>query len=226
MIQLKTEDDILVDRPPFKQMIVLKHIAYFHYIIRIAVSDKIAFVVQVSLFRRKESGDDGEKSRFADGSVLETFDSWLVITMKVFRGMNSVPDFDMDKICNRLRYSLWLHGISHLKVAQDIGVSRDLVFDYTNPNYSEKSMQVKTLIKFATYLGEEKYYFCNEYHRFLDTVDVGVFLRELRKTHKMTQRQFAGYLEIPYYRYKTYESGKCKLPQEVFGKLRKEIEFD
>lgn len=36
----------------------------------------------------------------------------------------------------------------------------------------------------------------------------------------MTQRQFADYLGIPYYRYKTYEGGKCKLPQEVFDRLR------
>lgn len=225
MIQLKTEDDILVDRPPFKQMIVLKHIAYFHYIIRIAVSDKIAFVVQVSLFRCKESGDDGEESRFDDGTILETLDSRLVIVLKVFKDMSSTPDFDMDKICDRLRYSLRKNRISNMKAAKDLGVSRDLIFDYTNPNYLEKSMQVKTLIKFASYLGEEKYYFCNEYHRFLDTVDVGAFLKELRRKHAMTQKQFADYLEIPYYRYKTYESVKCKLPQEVFEGLKREEEL-
>lgn len=153
---------------------------------------------------------------------METFDSRLVINLKVYKVMekSSDADFDMDKICDRLRYSLQQKRISYLKAARDMGVSRDMVFDYTNPSYPEKSMQVNTLIKFADYLGEEKYYFCNDYHRFLDTVDVGAFLRELRKKHEMTQRQFADYLGIPCYRYKTYESGKCKLPQEVFDRLR------
>ena len=141
-------------------------------------------------------------------------------------GLSSGLNFDMDKICDRLRYSLRQNRIPYLRAAKDIGVSRDLVFDYTNPDYPEKSMQVKTLIKFADYLGEERYYFCNDYHRFLDTVDAGDFLRELRKKHEMTQRQFADCLGIPYYRYKTYESGKCKLPQEVFDKLGKEREID
>lgn len=36
----------------------------------------------------------------------------------------------------------------------------------------------------------------------------------------MTQRQLADYLGILCYRYKTYESGKCRLPQEVFDRLR------
>ena len=138
--------------------------------------------------------------------------------------MSSEPDFDMDKICDRLRYSLRQNRISYLKAAKDMGVSRDLIFDYTNPDYPEKSMQVKTLIKFADYLGEERYYFCNEYHWFLDIVDIGAFLQDLRRKHEKTQKQFADYLEIPCYRYKTYESGKCKLPQEVFDKLRKEID--
>ena len=93
--------------------------------------------------------------------------------------MSSDSDFDMDKICDRLRYSLRQKRISYLKVARDVGVSRDLVFDYTNPNYSEKSMQVKALIKFADYL------------------------------------------RIPCYRYKAYEGGECRLPQEVFDKLRR-----
>ena len=207
-------------------MIPLEHIADFHYIVRIAIRNTVTFIVQTTFLRRKQSGYDGQQCGFADGSILETFDSRLVITLKVFMGMNSVTNFDMDKICDRLRYELRKNGISYLKAAKDIGVSRDLVFDYTSPDYPEKSMQVNILVKFANYLGKEKYYFCNEYHRFLDTVNAGAFLRELRKTHKMTQRQFADCLEIPYYRYKTYESGKCKLPQEVFNKLRKEAGFD
>ena len=222
MIELKSQNDVLIDASPFKQMVPLKHIADFQCIVRTTVGDTLAFVENAAFFRHKKSGDDRQKRGFADGVILETFDSWLVITLKVFRGMNSVTNFDMDKICDRLRYELRKNGISYLKAAKDIGVSRDLVFDYTSPDYPEKSMQVNILVKFANYLGKEKYYFCNEYHRFLDTVDVGAFLKELRRKHEMTQKQFAVYLDISYYRYKTYENGKCKLPQEVFEKLRKE----
>lgn len=225
VVEFQSQNDVLIDGPPFKKMIPLQHITDSNDITPVAVGNVLALVEQVTFLRCEQSCYNGQKRRFADGSILETFDSWLVITLKVFRGMNSVTDFDMDKICDRLRYALRKNGISYLKAAKDIGVSRDLVFDYTNPNYPEESMQVKTLIKFASYLGEEKYYFCNEYQRFLDTVNAGAFLRKLRKTHKMTQRQFAGYLEIPYCRYKTYESGKCKLPQEVFEGLKREEEL-
>ena len=225
MVELQPQNNILIDRTPFEQMISLKHVADLHDIGRFTIRNAIIFVEQTAFLRYKQSGDDRQKRGFADGSILETFDNGLVITVKIFKGMDSVPVFDMDKICDRLRHSLCKNGISYQKAARDMKVSRDLVFDYTNPNYPEKSMQVKTLIKFADYLGLDKYYFCNEYHRFINTVDVGAFLLELRKKNEMTQKQFAAYLDIPYYRYKTYESGRCKLPQEVFDKLKMKKEF-
>lgn len=81
-------------------------------------------------------------------------------------------------------------------------------------------MQVQTLIKFAEYLGKDRHYFCNEYHKFLDTVVAGDFLRELRAKYKMTQKQFAHFLDITLASYKKYEEGRCRMPFEVFEKLK------
>lgn len=104
-----------------------------------------------------------------------------------------------------------------------MSVSRDVLFDYTNPDYPESSMQTQTLIKFAEYLGKDRYYFCNEYHKFLDTVNTGDFLRELRRDHKMTQKQFAYFLGITLESYKKYEEGRCRLSLKVFEKLKDKI---
>lgn len=133
-------------------------------------------------------------------------------------------NYDMDRICDRLRFALLEKGVSKQQAAREIGVSRDLVFDYTNCDYPEKSMQVDTLKKFAEYFRKEDYYFCNEYHCFLDTVDAGAFLREQRVRMRMTREQFAAYLEIPLSRYKAYAGGRCRIPEELFEKLRHQIE--
>lgn len=156
---------------------------------------------------------------------METFERQLVIKIKIFTGKVYLESFDMERICNRLRHALIQKNVSANQAARDIGVSRYLMSDYINYKYSEDSMQVETLIKFAEYFGEERYYFCNEYHRFLDSVDGGKLLRELRAEHNMTQREFAAYLGVSHYRYKTYEEGRCRISREVFNALKNKVDF-
>lgn len=134
--------------------------------------------------------------------------------------MSLSDTFDMDRICDRLRYALLYKNISVSQAAKELRVSRDLIFDYINYKCPEDSMQVKYLIKFAEYFGEDKYYFCNEYHRFLDSVDMEKLLRGLRTEHNMTQKEFAGYLGISLSRYKAYEQGRCKASKEMFDILK------
>lgn len=140
--------------------------------------------------------------------------------------MSPTENYDMNKICDRLRYELRAKKISNLKAAKDVGVSKDLVYDYTNKNYPERSMQVGTLKKFAKYLDKDDYYFCNDYHQFMDTTDVGKILLEVRGKYNMTQKQFACYLGISLTNYKKYETGRCKLPREVYDKLKNEMGFN
>ena len=104
-----------------------------------------------------------------------------------------------------------------------MGVSRDVLFDYTSPDYPESAMQLQTLIKFAEYLGKDRYCFCNEYHKFLYTVKTGDFLWKLGMKHGMTQKQFANFLGITLASYKKYEEGRGRLSLEVFEKLKDEI---
>lgn len=151
---------------------------------------------------------------------MATFYEELVIDVKIFKGKVLATGYDMGRICDRLRAALRAKGISKKRAASQMKVSRDLLSDYTSPEYPEKSMQVETLKRFAEYLGEETYYFCNEYHKFLDTTDIGDFLRKERKKRKMTREQFAAYLEISLSSYKSYESGRCKLPEHIFEKLK------
>lgn len=154
---------------------------------------------------------------------METIDEPLIITVNVFKGMNLSNNYDMDRICDRLRYELRKKRISVAKAARELGVSQDLIFDYINPNYSENSMQVETLIKFADYFDKDKYYFCNDYHIFIDTVDGGSFLRKMKLEYEMTREEFAQYLGVSYTRYRSYEDGRCKIPREVFDKLKNEM---
>lgn len=155
---------------------------------------------------------------------MEIFSGKIIINLRIFREMEACDNLDMEKISDRLRYALLEREISYQRAAKEMGVSRDLIFDYTNPEHSENSMQVETLIRFAEFLGEERYYFCNEYHKFLDQVDVGSLLKKLKKEHNMTRQQFASYLGIPFATYRTYESGKSRIPQVIFDRLKKEME--
>lgn len=149
----------------------------------------------------------------------------MVLELRIFKGMESFTDCDMEKICNRLRYALWEKEVSYQRAARELGVSRDLLFNYTSPDYSENSMKVETLKRLAEYFEKEMYYFCNEYHRFLDTADVKMLLQKIKKEQNMTRKQLADHLGISFASYKSYERGKCKIPREVFELIKKETKW-
>lgn len=60
-------------------------------------------------------------------------------------------------------------------------MSRDLVSSYTKESFPEEPMQISVLKSFALYFGKDTYYFCNDYHKFIDTVDVAKLLKRLRQ---------------------------------------------
>lgn len=137
------------------------------------------------------------------------------------RYFQSMPlEFDMTRISDRLNYELFDRRIPKLRFAREVGVSRDLVSNYTREDFSEESMQISGLKSFAEYFGKDIYYFCNDYHKFIDTVDVVKLLKRLRQEKGMTQRMFAEELNVTLAMYKSYEKGKCRLTYLVYIKLR------
>lgn len=171
-----------------------------------------------------QAADQRQKSGFADGSPAETFDGEFVLKVKIFRGMIPPDDFDAGRICDRLRYAFRRKGVSCQRVSGELGLGKDLLHNYLSRNYCESSMQVEILIKLADYFGEETYYFCNDYHKFLATVDGGMFLRKMKQKYHMTRKEFAGYLGVSFSAYRAYESGKSRLPRNVFERLKDEAE--
>ena len=137
------------------------------------------------------------------------------------RYFQSMPlEFDMTKISNRINYELLDRRIPKVRLARDVGVGRDLVSSYTKESFPEESMQIPVLKSFAAYFGKDTYYFCNDYHKFIDTVDVVKLLKRLRKEKGVTQRRFADELGVTIAMYKTYEQGKSSLPYSVYLRLR------
>lgn len=100
-------------------------------------------------------------------------------------------------------------------------MSRDLVYNYTRGDFSEESMQIPVLKSFAEYFGKDIYYFCNDYHKFLDTVDVVKLLKRWRQEKGMTQKVAADKLNITIIMYKSYEQGRSRLPYYVYLRLQK-----
>lgn len=77
-------------------------------------------------------------------------------------------------------------------------------------------MDIAVLKKMAEYFGMEKYYFCNEYHVFVDTVNVPGYLKGIRKAKGMSQREFCEMLQIPLAAYKKYETGDVRIPGKYY----------
>lgn len=155
---------------------------------------------------------------------METFRNQMVIALRIFKGMGICDNLDMEKVSSRLRYAFLVRKIPYQKAAREMGIRKEIIFRYTDPDYPEELMQPEFLIQFADYLSEEKYYFCSEYHKFLDVVDGGSFLLKVRKKNNMTQKQFADHLGIPLANYKYYERKKGRVPKKVFDQLRDEAD--
>ena len=175
MGELQPENQILIDRAPLKEMVPLQHIADFQGGIRTVVSGGKSSVENFAVLRRKQSRDEGQKRGLSDGTYLETFEYMLIIKTRIrsMRYFQSMPlEFDMTKISDRINYELFDRRIPKSRLAREVGVSRDLVGNYTRASFSEESMQISVLKSFALYFGKDTYYFCNDYHRFIDTVDV------------------------------------------------------
>ncbi len=138
---------------------------------------------------------------------------------KVFEGMFANQDDMKQSISARLRYYMQKEKISQPKLAKAIGCSRDTIFSYMNNKISESRMDINVLKKLAQFFGVGQYYFCNDYHIFVDTENVAEILKELRKKERVPQRVFADMLGIPLASYKTYEQGKIKLPERHWEKI-------
>lgn len=82
-------------------------------------------------------------------------------------------------------------------------------------------MQIAVLKSFAVYFGKDTYYFCNDYHEFIDTVDAVKRLKRLRRKRRITQKMFADELGITNVMYKAYEQGKSRISYPAYLRLRK-----
>lgn len=135
----------------------------------------------------------------------------LISSEKVFRGMHKYDEEKMKYISCRIKYHMAKYKISQLKLAEVCGCSSDTIFSYANGKCREENMDIEILKKIAIQFEKEEYYFCNDYLKFMDTVNVAEWLKKKRKERNMTQRQFASKLHIPLEHYKVYEAGINRL---------------
>lgn len=140
----------------------------------------------------------------------------MILSVKVVKGLNTFENCSFDKICDRIRFAMCMSQISQFKLASDIGVSRDCIIDYTSSDYPEKSMQVETLKKMALYFEKDIYYFCNDYHKFLDSEQGNRILRQKRKELHLTQPEYAERLGVKIGIYKRYEQGRTRIPENIW----------
>lgn len=155
---------------------------------------------------------------------METSEGGLIIKIKVKseRYFENMPvEFDMEKISDRLNYEIYNRRIPKTKLAREMGVSKDLVYSYTGGNFPEESMQISVLKSFAAFFNKDAYYFCNDYLKFVDTVDAAKLLKRIRQDKGITQRKFASELNITLAKYKSYENGKSRMPYLVYCRLQK-----
>lgn len=154
---------------------------------------------------------------------METNGRILTRSSKVFDGVFENEEYRNRNISARIKYFMKKEKLSQPQLGAEIGCSRDTIFRYTNAKIPEAHMDIQLLKKMALYFGVEEYYFCNEYHRFIDTTNVPEYLRSIRKKMNMTQRQFVKNLSVSLDSYKCYEAGKMKVSEECYYEL-KEIE--
>ena len=161
--------------------------------------------------------------RIADGIVVETNSAILTRSSKVFWGMFTEEEMLEQSIASRIRYQMQKARISQPKLAQAVGLTKDRIYTYENGKIAEENMDIEILKKLAEYFGVDQYYFCNEYHIFMDTTDVPQTLKRLRSKKQMSQREFAKKENIPIAAYKAYESGRVRLAEKHWKKLKEEL---
>lgn len=154
-------------------------------------------------------------------SVMETTVGILVSKVRIFAGMHAYDQKKMEDISYRIRYHMAEHKISQPKLAEICGCTRDRIHVYVNGHCSEANMDVRILKKMALYFGKEEYYFCNDYLKFIDTVNVPEWLKERRMKYQMSQSKFAAFIGIPLQKYKLYEIGKVRLQGQYWENLKK-----
>ncbi len=140
----------------------------------------------------------------------------LTRSSKVFSGMFTERDRLEGSISDRIRYQRLKAKISQPKLAKAVGCSRDRIYCFENGKTSEEKMDIELLKKMADYFGLDKYYFCNEYHVFIDTTDIPEYLMKMRKERGLTQKKFASMLGIPLASYKGYEEGRVRIPERYW----------
>ena len=141
----------------------------------------------------------------------------------VFQGVLMENKMLERSISARIKYQMQKAKISQPRLAKAVGCSRDRIWTYANGKVSEGYMDIDFLKKLADYFGLDQYYFCNEYHVFVDTVNVPEVLKEVRRKTGMTQKEFAKMKKIPLTSYKIYETGKTKIAEKCWKRLRREL---
>lgn len=219
---LQAQKYIAVNGAPFKQMVMLEHVADIFVI----VGERFSCEQDLAGFGPHQSCNQREQCGFADGIVVETNGSILTRSSKVFWGMFTEKEMLEQSIASRIRYQMQKAGISQPKLAEAIGTTRDRIYTYENGKIEEQNMEIELLKKLARYFELDEYYFCNEYHVFMDTTDVPKVLKQLRGKKQMSQRQFAAKKNIPIAAYKSYESGKVRLAEKYWIKLKEELKAE
>ena len=198
---------------------MLQHVANLRRIF----SQRLAVQEDLAGFRLHEPCDQREKRGFADGIVVETNSAILTKSSNVFEGMFTEDTILEKSIALRIRYYMQWKKISQPKLAIAVGCSRDTIYRYENGIVPEGNMSIEILKKIADYFGVNQYYFCNDYHVFIDTTDVPQILKRLRNKKQMSQREFAKKKNIPIAVYKAYESGRVRVAEKYWEKLKEEL---
>ncbi len=154
---------------------------------------------------------------------METKGSILTKSSKVFWEMFTEKEVLEQSIASRIRYQMKKAKISQPKLAQAVGLTKDRIYTYQSGEIAEENMDIGILKKLAEYFGVDQYYFCNEYHVFMDTTDVPQLLKQIRAKTGLSQREFAKKTGIPVAAYKIYESGRVRLQERYWVKLKEHI---
>lgn len=195
---------------------MLQHVADLRRIF----SQRLAVQEDLAGFRLHEPCDQREKRGFADGIVVETNSAILTKSSNVFEGMFTEDTILEKSIALRIRYHMQRKKISQPKLAKAVGCSRDTIYRYENGIVPEGNMSIEILKKIADYFEVDQYYFCNDYHVFIDTTDdIPLLLKRTRKELGMTQRQFVAKYNIPLESYKKYETGDTVIAQKYWKNI-------